>query len=207
MLRPGSLLSRSLALALLLAALFGAYQLILLPVIAAWREAESTIEQAQTLLQRYRALAEQRVQLAERVSAQEDLAASASGYLSGPSDALAAAALQDRVKSVIEGAEGELRSTQILPAKALESGVPVRRTALRIQFAVSVEGLQEVLYELETGEPYLFIDDLNIREQRVRRRRNAPDPEPMLDVSIEVSGYVRAEATPSTAQAGPALRG
>lgn len=203
MLRPGSLLSRSLAVALLLAALLGAYQLIFMPVLAAWQQTESTIGQAQALLQRYRALAEQRAQLAERVSAQEEAAETVSGYLTGPSDALAAAALQDRVKSVIERAEGELRSTQILPAQAVEIGVPARRTALRIQFGISVEGLQEVLYELETGEPYLFIDDLNIRERRVRRRRNAPETDPVLDVSVEISGYVRVEAPASAARAAP----
>ena len=201
MLRPGSLLSRSLALALLLAALLGAYQLVLLPVLAAWRQTESEIEQAQTLLARYRALAEQRAQLAERVRAQEEAAETVAGYLTGPSDALAAAALQDRVKSVIERAEGELRSTQILPAQAVETGVSARRTAVRIQFGVSVEGLQEVLYELETGEPYLFVDDLSIRERRVRRRRNAPETEAVLDVSVEISGYVRLESAPSAARA------
>ena len=43
----------------------------------------------------------------------------------------------------------------------------------------------------------MFSDDLSIRERRVRRRRNAPDPEPMLDVSVEIAGYVRLEAAPS----------
>ena len=194
MLRPGSLLSRALALVLLALALLGGARLLVAPLLAAFQDNASRIEQAESLLQRYRALAEQRQAMADRLAAQEELAASAAGYLQGPSDALAAAQLQDRVKSVIEGAGGELRSTQILPARATEADAGIRRAALRVQFAVTIEGLAETLYELESGQPYLLIDQLSVREQRTRRRRrDEPEPEASLDVSLELSGYLHAE--------------
>lgn len=194
MLQPGSLLSRALALVLLALALLGGARLVVAPLLAAFQDNASQIEQAETLLQRYRALAEQRQAMADRLAAQEELAASAAGYLQGPSDALAAAQLQDRVKSVIEGAGGELRSTQILPARATEGDAGIRRAALRVQFAVTIEGLAETLYELESGHPYLLIDQLSVREQRTRRRRrDEPEPEASLDVSLELSGYLHAE--------------
>jgi len=194
MLRPGSLLSRALALVLLALALLGGARLLVAPLLAAFQDNASRIEQAESLLQRYRALAEQRQAMADRLAAQEEMAASAAGYLQGPSDALAAAQLQDRVKSVIEGAGGELRSTQILPARATEADAGIRRAALRVQFAVTIEGLAETLYELESGQPYLLIDQLSVREQRTRRRRrDEPEPEASLDVSLELSGYLHAE--------------
>jgi hypothetical protein len=68
----------------------------------------------------------------------------------------------------------------------------VRRAALRIQLAIAIEGLQSVLYELETGQPYLFVNELTVRQRRTRRRANVPEEEPVLDVSFEVFGYVRA---------------
>ena len=193
MLQSGSVLSRTLAIALLGIALLGAYQLILAPLVIAYRDGETSIEQLQELLQRYEALAQQRSLLADRLAEQQERAASAAGYLRGPSDALAAAQLQDRVKSVVEAAGGELRSTQILPAKQLEGGLGFRRTTLRIHFVVTIEGLEATLYELETGQPYLIIDHVTVRQERVRRRRNDSQREPMLDVSLELFGYLREE--------------
>jgi general secretion pathway protein M len=193
MLQPGSLLSRTLAVVLLGIALLGAYRLIIAPLVIAYRDGQSRIEQAKELLQRYEALAEQRSLLADRLAEQQERAASAAGYLTGPSDALAAAELQDRVKSVVEGAGGELRSTQILPAEELEADLDFRRTTLRVHFVVTIEGLEETLYELETGQPYLIIDDVTVRQERARRRRSQPRDQPRLDVSLELFGYVREE--------------
>jgi general secretion pathway protein M len=196
MLQPGSLLSRTLAIVLLAAALFGGVRLVVAPLLAAYRDAAAEIEQADFLLQRYKALAEQRPSMAERLAEQQELVASAAGYLQGPSDALAAAQLQDRVKTVVEGAGGELRSTQILAAKPVEVDAKIRRAALRVQFVVTIEGLAQTLYELESGQPYLLIDALSVREQRVRsRRRNEPETEARLDVSLELSGYLQSEPT------------
>jgi general secretion pathway protein M len=191
MLRPGSLLSRALAVVLLVIALLGAYRLIAAPLITAYRDGETSIEQAKELLQRYEALAEQRPLLADHLAKQQKRAGSAAGYLTGPSDALAAAQLQDRVKSVVESAGGELRSTQILPATPLEDDLGFRRATLRVRFVVTIEGLETTLYELETGQPYLIIDDVTVRQERVRRRRNEPEQEPVLDVSLELFGYLR----------------
>ncbi len=194
MLRRGSLPSRLLAVALLGAVLVAGYGLVAAPVIAAYREVGRGIEQSQLLLQRYRRLASQQPQLSARLAELEQRAANAGGYLKGPSDALAAAELQDHVRAVIEGAAGGLRSTQILPAGATEPTVAARRAALRIQLGIDIKGLQKVLYELETGQPYLFIDQLTVRQERRRRRSNEPEQEPVLDVSFEVYGYVRAAA-------------
>jgi general secretion pathway protein M len=193
MLQPGSVLSRTLALALLGIALLGAYRFILAPLLTAYRDGEVRIEQAKDLLQRYEALAQQRSLLTDRLAEQQERAASAAGYLQGPSDALAAAQLQDRVKSVVEGAGGELRSTQILPAEQLDADLGFRRTTVRIHFVGTIEGLEETLFELETGQPYLIIDEVTVRQERVRRRRSEPEAQPMLDVSLELFGYVREE--------------
>ena len=193
MLQPGSLLSRTLAVVLLGIALLGAYRLVIAPLVTAYRDGQSRIEQAKELLQRYEALAEQRSLLADRLAEEQERAASAAGYLTGPSDALAAAELQDRVKSVVEGASGELRSTQILPAEELEADLGFRRTTLRVHFVVTIDGLEETLYELETGQPYLIIDEVTVRQERARRRRSEPQAQPMLDVSLELFGYVREE--------------
>jgi general secretion pathway protein M len=192
MLRRGSLASRGLALALLAGLLLAGYTFVVAPVLAAYRDTGEAIQEAQDLLQRYRALAGERTQLIEELAALEERAAQAGGYLEGSTDALAAVELQDRVRRIIEGAGGQLQSTQILPASAIDATAPVRRAALRIQLEIAINGLQSVLYELETGQPYLFVNELTVRQRRTRRRANTPEEEPVLDVSFEVFGYVRA---------------
>jgi len=191
MLRRGSLLSRMLAVGLLGGMLLAGYGLVLSPVFVAYQEVGQEIEESQLLLQRYRGLASQRPELSARLADVERQAAKVGGYLKGPSDALAAAELQDHVRAVIEAAGGSLRSTQILPVNDADSKVPVRRATLRIQLAIDIKGLQKVLYQLETGQPYLFVDQLTVRQRRMRRRSKEPEQEPVLDVSFEVFGYVR----------------
>lgn len=195
MLRRGSVLSRSLAVGLLGGVLLAGYGLVLAPVIAAYREVGREIEESQLLLQRYRSLASERPELSARLADLEQQAAKVGGYLKGPSDALAAAELQDYARAVIEGAGGSLRSTQILPVSATDSKVPVRRATLRIQLRIDIKGLQKLLYQLETGKPYLFVDQLTVRQQRRRRRSKEPEQEPVLNVSFEVFGYVRGAET------------
>jgi general secretion pathway protein M len=192
MLRRGSPASRSLALALLAVVLLAGYGLVVAPVIAAYRDTGAAIQEAQDLLQRYRALAAERTGLTDQLTALEQRAAKAGGYLEGATDALAAVELQDRVRRTIERAGGQLQSTQILPAAAVDATTPLRRAALRLQLAIATKGLQTMLYELETGQPYLFIDELTIRQRRVRPSKKEIPEEPVLDVSLEVFGYVRA---------------
>jgi general secretion pathway protein M len=191
MLQPGSLLSRALALGLLGAVLIGAYVLVIAPVIGLYRETDDAIETAETLLQRHRALAAQRSELSARLDEEKEQAAAVAGYLEG-SDALAAAQLQDRVKGVVEAAGGELCSTQILPAEAVDASPGTRRATLRVQMVVAIDGLAEILYDLESGQPYVLIDELAVRSQRERRRGGGPEAPTLLDVSLQLSGFVRA---------------
>jgi general secretion pathway protein M len=192
MLQPGSLLARALAIALLAAAVACVYLLVFVPVGNAYRETADAIEQAEILLQRQRALAAQRPLLIARIEEEKERADAIAGYLQGPSDALAAAQLQDRLKAVVEAAGGELRSTRILPAEAVEASPGTRRAALQVQMIVTIDGLAEILYGLEAGQPYVLIDELSVRNQRERRRRGEPESEPSLDVNLRLSGFVRA---------------
>jgi general secretion pathway protein M len=192
MLRPGSFPSRLLALALLAAVPALAYLLVVEPVIAAYRDAGAAIAQGQRLLQSYRERAEQRPQLAQLLAEEEERAADITGYLAAVDDALAAVELQDRTTAVVEAAGGELRSAQSLEVEPVDAVPGVRRAGLKVRFTADIESLATILYELETGEPYLFVEALSIREpRRQRRRRDEPETAPQLDVVIDLYGYVR----------------
>lgn len=192
MLRPGSLPSRLLALALLAVVPLLAHALVVGPVITAYRDAGESIAQAQRLLQSYRERAEQRPELARLLADEEERAGSVTGYLEAVDDALAAAELQDRVKGVVEDAGGELRSAQSLKVEPVDTVAGVRRAGLKVRFSADIDSLATILYELETGEPYLFVEALSISEQRrQRRRRDEPEQALELDVVVDLYGYMR----------------
>lgn len=190
--RRGSPLSRALAFALLLLAGVAALRLIVLPVLAVYHEATASIEHSRMLLRRYRTLAAQRPQLEGQLAAQQRAAAESAAYLEASSDALAAAALQDRVRTLIERADGELRSTQTLPVQTAGPKGGIDRVGIRLQLVVDLEGLKQLLYESETTEPYLFVDGLSIRGRHLGRQDTETEDRALLEVDLEVFGYRRA---------------
>jgi general secretion pathway protein M len=167
------------------------YGLVLVPFVTAYWEADREVQVSLLLLQRYRSLADQRPELSARLADLAQQVAKLGGYLKGPTGALAAAELQDYTRAVIEGAGGSLLSTQILPVSAVNLKVPVRQATLRLDLRIDIEGLQKVLYQLETGQPCLFIDQLTVQQLQKHRSSKEPDGEPVLDISLEVFGYVR----------------
>ena len=106
-------------------------------------------------------------------------------YLKATSEALAAAELQKTVKR-IAGTNGmELLSTQILPAsKASE----LTRITLKVRMRGRLDNILRVFYTLETGQPYLFLDNVSVRSQG-QRKRTAYTDHP-LDVDFNLIGYM-----------------
>ena len=111
-------------------------------------------------------------------------------YLSGDSEALVAAQLQNVVKQTVERAGGLLDSTLIVP---VETTGQFRRITVRIRMSGTIESVFLVLHDLESKEPYLFIDQVDISAVPVRRHRrtNPHSAETQLRASFDVFGYMR----------------
>ena len=179
--------SRTLALGILVALLLLAFFGVVSPLLGAYRQASSAAEQYRSALEHTRHagsdLAALRAEL-ERLKAHQ---ASAVGFMRSANPSLAAAELQDRIKSSVEAARGELRSTQILPVR--DEGT-FRRISIRGQIAVNTAALQRVFYELESATPFLFLDNVEIRARPARRSTGAED-DPVLEVRFDLYGYMR----------------
>ncbi|HPF57783.1 MAG TPA: type II secretion system protein GspM [Candidatus Competibacteraceae bacterium] len=110
--------------------------------------------------------------------------------------ALAAADLQQRVKALVEGAEGTLLSIQALPV--VEEGGMVR-VAVSAVLQGNVDALQKVLHSLESQVPLLFIDNLEVTARQFRPRLPngtiAPYTRVQLSSQMEISGYLRKESS------------
>lgn len=184
--------SRLAALTLSVGVLLAVYVFAVAPIIAGYAEIDAAVSQAEELLERYRRVAAARPALEARLNELEARQSEIGTYLSGDTDALAGAELQELVNATVEKAGGRLRSVQILPVK---SDAGFRRIGVRVQMTATVSEIQSLLYELEAGRTFLFVDNLEISNRRARRRRNQPvETDPILLVRLDLSGYLRPEA-------------
>lgn len=189
---PSGASGRLLALALLLLPLALVYRVGVLPAWQAYVAQGERIDQARTQLHSYQRLAAQlpglRRQLAE-LGEQQQLAP----YLvEAPNSALAAAVVQQRLQALAEANEGRVLSTRVLRVAADGS---FERVAVSARLQIALEGLQAMLYELETGQPYLFVEDLSVMTRPVRRgRQTASVGSELLETRLTLYGLRRAPA-------------
>jgi general secretion pathway protein M len=179
--------SRAFALGILLALLLLAFFGVVSPLLGAYRQANAESEQYRAALEHTRHAAADLAALHAELARLKEHQASAVGFMRSANPSLAAAELQNRIKSSVEAAHGELRSTQILPAR--DEGA-FRRISIRGQIAVNTAALQRVFYELESATPFLFLDNVEIRA-RPARRSTTPDDDPVLEVRFDLYGYMR----------------
>ncbi len=188
---PGRV-SRLAALALSAGVAFAVYIFVAAPIIAGYAETDAAVAQAAELLDRYRRVAAARPGLQERLDALKLRHSEIGTYLSGRTDALAGAELQELVNATVAKGGGGLRSVQILPVKA-DGGF--RRIGVRVQMTATIAQVLRVLHGLEAGSTLLFVDNLEVSNRRARRRRNQPvEMDPTLLVRLDLFGYLRPEA-------------
>ena len=81
-------------------------------------------------------------------------------FLSGPTLTIAAAALEQRIKDIARKSGGALTSSQVEPDSPDAKDGLVRLTA---SIEVDQSGLQPILYDIEAGTPFLFVDKLSVQ--------------------------------------------
>src|SRR5262249_19252117 len=108
---------RALALAILAAGALFIYAVVIDPVVGSYSGDSSSIEQLQSALVRYQKAARELPELQTRLAALQRSSSGQSGYLEGENEALTAAALQERLKGLVQREGGQLKSMQSLPGK------------------------------------------------------------------------------------------
>ena len=162
-----------------------------MPVVASFRESDDALKHTEELLVRFSQSAATRDAYRAQIKELGDGQALRGLYIPGATHALAAANLQERVRAAVNKSDGELKSTQILAAQRHGE---FERVGLRVAISMPIEPLLNLLYELEAGQPYLFVDNLEIAA-RVSRRRNqeANNDDPVLAVRFDIYGFLRPE--------------
>ncbi|MDH3911799.1 MAG: type II secretion system protein GspM [Rhodospirillales bacterium] len=182
--------SRTAALSLLVFVIGALYLLLVSPVIEAYRSTDEASQEALEQLARYEHISKtnpNRKAELEKLSKQQ----SRSGvYLAGDTDALAAAGLQEDVSAKIKKNGGNVRSMQILPVKA---DGDFKRVSVRVQLTATLGSFARILYALESGKPYVFIDNLDVKNRRARKSKKETDEDPELVIRFDLFGYLRPE--------------
>jgi hypothetical protein len=182
------LASRIAALALLVLVVGLLYATFVDPVLDDFAATRQRLAQNTALAERYQQLADglpgRRAALAELQ--QHPLAQA--GFLASANESLAGAELQSRIKSLVEAAQGELKSTQVLPAQ--QDG-EFRRVGVRGEMSMTLAATQRVIHEIEATPPWLLLDHVDIHSHEAERRRDRNPDIVVLEVSFEVYGYMR----------------
>ena len=177
--------------ALALLAMTGAavYLLAVGPLIDSYRRNGEAIVETRELLARFERQAAARTRLEGRLEALQELVARQGHYLDGTTYAVAAASLQDNVKAIVETQGGEIQSIQTMPSAANDDS---GRVAIRVQSLMTVEPLLYTIHRLESGAPYLFVDNLEVQGRLSRRARlgEDEDEETELLVWFDLYGFL-----------------
>ncbi|TNF08125.1 MAG: hypothetical protein EP323_01925 [Gammaproteobacteria bacterium] len=123
-------------------------------------------------------------------------------FLAGNKKSIASANLREFINEAVKRSGGQLVSSQDYEAEPVPSATPI---GLRLQVSGEVQNLVDLLYELESARPVIFIDELSVTSSssRVRssranlrdsRRRATSTNFSSLDIRMDVVGYLAGEA-------------
>jgi general secretion pathway protein M len=180
-------LSRTLAIAILTVGFAGPVVAVVMPLTNDYDTTRARIAEAARSLAHYRQIAERLPERRVRLAALLQRSKQQSGFLANRSETLIGAELQSRVKRLVEAANGELRSSQVLPARDQDG---YRQVSVRVEMVAELPAAQSVLYQIEaSAAPVLFLDEVNLRAHPMDRR-DGSDIDPPVDVSFRVYGYL-----------------
>ncbi len=190
--------SRVLAVGLLVVLLLMLVLFVIKPVLSSYLSYGERIDTLENQLSIYQRLAtglaadEERLALLQAAEPVTDL------YLPENKPALAAAYLQQYLHQQVGRGGGQVISTQIL--SSAESG-PLQAIAIQIHMRGELEDLVNLFYNLESGKPALFAENVTVlanprRQTRVARRSNRrveAQAIPALDIRFDLTGYAARE--------------
>lgn len=176
----------------LLAGAIGIVVLVgVVPLFAYSARLSDEIDQSSALIGRLEKLAAARGAYEAQVADLENRRSDANVYLSGPSEGVAAADLQQLFTAIVDERGGTVRSTQSLPPKPDGDAV---RIAVRFVLEASIADLADMLADLESRTPYVFVGDLDVQTRGNGKDSAEAKVEPGLLIRMDLYGYLEGSA-------------
>lgn len=186
------LLSRTMAIALLAALVAGMWSGIVAPIMDKRQAQKAEIEGTQRLIKDFEARREDVGTLKRQLAALRSDPTTAGAYFTARNPTLAAAKLQSRIKALTEASGARLTSTQVITQEG--NRTESERITVRVTMVGSIEAVRTVFHTLESGKPFVFLDDVSIAAQPFRRRigvRNGTEyGNGLLTVRYSAYGYL-----------------
>lgn len=193
--------SRFVALSLLLLLLLFLIFNGLLPLLKLYGEKAGQVETLANQLSRFEYLVANEDSINAELKRIDELGAEGDLFLSGNKVSIASANLREFINEAVKRSGGQLVSSQDYEAEPVQSATAI---GLRLQFSGEVENLVDLLHELESARPAIFIDELSVtssssrvgRSRAVNRRIRTTRGVSLssLDVRMDVVGYLAGEA-------------
>lgn len=177
--------SRRLAAGLLVVVALGTLAVIVLPFYLLNRHYDSALADLGDKLDRYRRVAGSRAAAMQQVEALRALEPR-KGFLRGGAPALSAAEASEALRTIIESNGGKLITIQAPVAR--EEG-RYRQFTVNLQLSGTMFALRKILHAIETNQPALFVENLQVRTQVPPTYKPNPGAEPDVFVIMDVSGF------------------
>ncbi len=182
---PEGARGRALALALTVVALASIWAAVVDPLVRSYQDRAETLAQRSTLARRMEAVAAALPTYRRQAQAVQGAGASAPALLPEATDALAAAALQERVQALAQQAGATIASAEALPA---EPAGPYQRIGLRVSLSTTYPKLMEVLRRIADASPPMLVDNLRLQRSPALGSRDG------MEASLTIIAF-RAGAT------------
>jgi len=181
---------RFVALGLLFGLVAVAYALAAGPLLHAHERLDEAQQDTQSMLARFERTAHGGTAYQARLDALASDRVIKGLFLDGNTEAGAAASLQDRVTAIIRAKGGTTRSSEAFSSVARND---LTKIAVRLQFTALTAQIQQILHTLESSQPLIFIDNLEIASRnRVNYLPNDAKENP-LNVRMDIFAYLRPE--------------
>ena len=188
---------------LLLVLVLGYFLLLHWWFVAPLRDIDSQMDDLRDTQSRYAAAIAAKPQLLQRIAELGHAQTDSSTFLPENDPNAASAALMQRVvdAAAAHSQEGSCEVSQKMPVNnpGTASNDPYQKVVVSISLHCDMQPLMGLLYTLEKGKPYLFVQDFSVyRNPLVNAQKNVAP----LEVQFTLAGYVRtsgASAPPANA--------
>ena len=181
---------RNLAVGILAVALAVTLSITVVPVWKANSSRQAALDDAYERLQRYEQIAARDAELLPKYEQLLARQKASGNHLRSDTTALAGAELQRRVTSISSSNGARVMSTQILPTAEEEGFL---RIAIKVRLTGSLPAILQSLYELETDDIYMFVDNVNLNDPRSGRSRPRGPVTPM-NADFELIAFMPEES-------------
>jgi len=151
------------------------------------------ISELATQLGRFERVAAQREQVEGQLASLQGRRSESNLFLEEGDFNEAAAGMSERLNQMVSTQASD--TCQIVSRQPVRARVVERfeKVTVNVRMRCDIEDLMKVLYQLETGVPMIFVEELTVIKPRARRRTRNQETVSVseLDVRFNMSGYLR----------------